>query len=413
MLTTTATITSIYFLLRNKIDFLLLFLLSTLLYNWQIISGTIWVPPYTFPASEQSKVIISIVLAVLLFFAIVNDVKIGSTRERKYDKSKEGDELIFFYLLLIFSYLSTAYAAYAGWGNLLSGKAEFLRSTGMTYYLITYFPAAMTFLYALTSKRYSLASWAIIPLLFYVFVGFRAAMAVCLACGFFILYYNQKIFRLRNFIPILVMLLIFAAFVLYKISYIDLKLLNFDTISRILELDSRFDNLAGFLLYAFFSAEFGQQASNLSLTSSQNLSDYYSFNSAVVGSIPVVDDLVGIGEQESRFSTVIEARANPGFSYGLGSSIWGEIFQAGGFVGVFIFSLIVVFIITQFNLAFHTSKESTVIFLYVLGFLAFYVHRNDFVLVIASIKNILFFTIFILFCYWLFKDKLTFYSKKN
>ena len=85
-----------FFLLRNKIDFLLLFFLSTSLYCWQIIYGRIWVPPYSFDASDESKTIVLIILSVLFCFTIFNDLLLKGKQELEYDKKDEGDAVVFF-----------------------------------------------------------------------------------------------------------------------------------------------------------------------------------------------------------------------------------------------------------------------------------------------------------------------------
>ena len=399
--------TLLYFLARNRIDFLLLFFLSTSLYCWQIIYGTIWVPPYTFPASSESKLIVLIVLSVLVFFTLLNDLILRDKKDLPYKKEEEGDAVFFFLFLLSISYLSCLISIINIGPEILSiSKKSYVAKSGLPFFFFLYYPAAMSCLFFVTSKRYKLAFYSSLPLIFYIFVGFRAAAVITFITGFFIFYYNQKIFNLRLYKPFLLVVTVFTFFVLYKFSYIGLKLGDITTIANMIENDPRFPGLLEFLAYAFFSAEFGQAASNLSMTSSMDLSNSYSFKDALVGSIPLVDFISGISEEESRFSTVIESYANPGFSYGLGSSIWGEIFQAGGYGGVIIFSVLLIFIIFQYNLSFRRSKNKFVLFSFFIGFLAFYVHRNDFVLLTGHIKNIVIITTLGLCALWLIKNRI-------
>ncbi len=399
--------TLLYFLARNRIDFLLLFFLSTSLYCWQIIYGTIWVPPYTFPASSESKLIVLIVLSVLVFFTLLNDLILRDKKDLPYKKEEEGDAVFFFLFLLSISYLSCLISIINIGPEILSiSKKSYVAKSGLPFFFFLYYPAAMSCLFFVTSKRYKLAFYSSLPLIFYIFVGFRAAAVITFITGFFIFYYNQKIFNLRLYKPFLLVVTVFTFFVLYKFSYIGLKLGDITTIANMIENDPRFPGLLEFLAYAFFSAEFGQAASNLSMTSSMDLSNSYSFKDALVGSIPLVDFISGISEEESRFSTVIESYANPGFSYGLGSSIWGEIFQAGGYGGVIIFSVLLIFTIFQYNLSFRRSKNKFVLFSFFIGFLAFYVHRNDFVLLTGHIKNIVIITTLGLCALWLIKNRI-------
>ena len=76
----TVLLSSVYFLFRNRIDFLLVFFLSTLLYHWQIIAGKIILPPYFFKVSNESIIIVSTVLiihtTVTIFHDALNNKKI-------------------------------------------------------------------------------------------------------------------------------------------------------------------------------------------------------------------------------------------------------------------------------------------------------------------------------------------------
>ncbi|MBO72215.1 MAG: hypothetical protein CMD35_01240 [Flavobacteriales bacterium] len=405
---------SIFFIVRNKIDFLLLFFLSLILYSWQVIYGVIWVPPYMFDASPQSQWIISIVMIILFIMTILNDLLVRNIRPLEYNSLKEGDELAFFSILTLVSYIASFYALYKGWGNLFAGKAEFLRSTGIGYYFITYFPATMAFLFYLVSGRYKYAVIAFIPLLFYLLVGYRAAIVTATIFGIFIVFFNERIFKLKILKPILLVSTLFIFFAVYKFSNNYFKAGDISGIAdaivffnNLLENDPRFDNVFEFTIYYMFSAEFGTTSSNLSLSSSLNLSEHYSFSTTLIGAIPFLDFFSGVGEEQSRFSTVIEAYANPGFSYGLGSSFWGEIFQAGGYMGVAIAAMIVISIILSYNLSFFRSKEKFTLFTFFIAFLAFYIHSNDFVLVIAYLKNTFFLCILGFSIIWLIKNKIS------
>ena len=398
----------IFFLVRNKIDFLLLFFLSTTLYCWQIIYGRIWVPPYSFDASDESQIIVLIILIILFSFTIFNDLLLKGKKELQYDKNDEGDAVVFFLVLTALSYISCLVALINIGPNLLDiSKKSFVAQSGLPFFFFIYYPAAMACLFFVTSQRYKYAFYSSIPILFYVFVGFRAAAVVTFITGFFIFYYNQRIFNLKLYKPLLVVSSVFAFFVIYKFSYIGLKLGDLSTIATIIEQDPRFGSFLEFFAYAAFSAEFGQAASNLSLSSAIDLSQEYSFKDAFVGSIPMVDFITGIDEEKSRFSTVIEGYANPGFSYGLGSSIWGEMYQAGGYGAVAILAIFIIFLILQFNLSFLRSKNKFVLFTFFIGFLSFYVHRNDFVLITGHMKNIVILTSIGLIFFWSFKNKVS------
>ena len=253
-----ALLSALFFLMRNKIDFLLLFFCSLILYSWQIVYGIIWVPPYTFEVSSQSQWIVSIVIGVLIFFTIANDLLSKNINELTYNKNKESDEETLFIIFTIISYFFSFYALYNGWENFLTNKADFLRSTGFNYYFITYFPASMSFLFFVVSQRYKLAVFALIPLLFYLVVGFRASIVTTIIFAIFIYMYNNRIFTLQTLKPIFLVGFMFIFFALYKFSYIFLQSDNFNSLADLLEFydviteaDPRFESAIEYFYFLY------------------------------------------------------------------------------------------------------------------------------------------------------------------
>jgi hypothetical protein len=100
--------------------------------------------------------------------------------------------------------------------------------------------------------------------------------------------------------------------------------------------------------------------------------------------------ITNITEDDVRFSRLIDKYANPGFSYGLGSTIWGEGYAAFNLFGVILFSLVVSIIISCLNSAFYRSSLLLIISPYFLSYLSFYIHRSELALVFAHLKNIIF-----------------------
>ena len=60
---------AVYLFVRQRIDLFLVAFGGTLIYNWQIIYGEIWVPPYEFSVSDPAKYICSIVFYSILIAA--------------------------------------------------------------------------------------------------------------------------------------------------------------------------------------------------------------------------------------------------------------------------------------------------------------------------------------------------------
>ena len=378
----------LYFILRNKIDFLLLFFSSFILYHWQIISGTIWVPPYEFPVSSQSIYVVGIVAVVLFVVTLFYDSISHNIPVLEYDQRKDRDQKNASLVLIVIAYMATGYAIYSAGGAVFSGnKAEFTRSMGLKYDFLYYFPAGMAFLYGVSTRNRTITIVSFLPLLFYLLVGYRAIIVTALVGAAVVNFYGQSILNLRMVKVGLFAVVGYLFFVLYKFSYIALKTGSFDWFATMIEKDARFDNVWEIILWGMFSAEFGQVSSNLSMSSAIDLSQHYQFSGAFFGSIPVLNTILNYNEDITRFSRTIRDHANPGFSYGIGSSFWGEMYQAGSYVGVFMAATIVVGSVALFNLSFRRNKEKYGLLLLLFSFLAFYIHRNDFTLVVGYIKN--------------------------
>jgi hypothetical protein len=179
--------------------------------------------------------------------------------------------------------------------------------------------------------------------------------------------------------------LVFMSFVVYKQAYIPIKEGNFDFFEEKVTQDSRFSSTAEFLLWASLSAEFGQVSSNLELTSSQDLSRHHSYSAVILSSIPLLDaNDVGV-TSAPRFSDTIMSHANPGFSYGLGGTFWGENFVLGGFLGVCIAALALGFFILFSQIL--IFEKGNFIFLYVATNLVFLVPKMDVYAVLGAFKN--------------------------
>ena len=379
---------AIFFLVRNRIDFVLLMFASTILYHWQIVAGQIWVPPFTFAASNQAMWVLSLVLVVILLAALVHDQLWQSIPAVAVSRIPKSDNVLIGYILAGFSIVGMFYAIGVAGDVVLSGnKNEFTNKLALPYDIFYYFPAAMALLIGTLYRRSFLIFVAAIPLMFYLIIGYRAVFVTALVGAFTISAFGERILQKKLLGYIILAILVFVFFVVYKFSYIAIKTGGFDWFASLVEGDSRFDDIFEFLLWAMFSAEFGQVASNLSLSAELNRSADYAISNVFVTGIPGAGSALGISEDEVRFSRVIRAFANPGFSYGLGSSLWGEFYFAGGLPLVFIGVTAIAGSIAFFNLQLKSNPEGCATFLMFFSFLAFYSHRNDLTLVLGHFKN--------------------------
>ena len=381
---------ALYFIYRNKVDFILVFFLSSLMYHWQVIYGQVWVPPYTFPVNVEAIYIVLIVMMVLQFFAIINDILVKNIPNIEYRVAKDREQYSIVIILICISWAATAYSLAMAGDKILLGKGEYLAAERLRYNFITYYPAAMALVYGTVARRKNIILLSLIPLLVYLVIGYRAVFVTAIVGVLAVHFYGQKLFSKKIIKLGIFVILLFTFFVLYKFSYVAIKAGEFDFFAHIIQKDSRFNNLGEFILYAMFSTEFGQVSSNLVLSSAKDLSQSYNFSDAFFGSITLLNNIIGYNEDMTRFSRVLRIEANPGFSYGLGSTFWGEMYQAGSYVGVLLMATIIIGLLTFFNISFRSDKERFPLYLYFVAFLSFYVHRNDYVLVVGNLKNIIF-----------------------
>ena len=210
------------------------------------------------------------------------------------------------------------------------------------------------------------------------------------------------------------LIILFIFFALYKISYFEIKDDEIGVIESFEIRSSYYDSTSEYLKKIFFYNEWGQVASNLSLSTQNDLGRYYDLPKVVIGSIPLIKNFSDISEEDVRFSRLIKKYANPGFTYGLGSNIWGEAYAALNIFGVILFSIIISLLIAILNKKFYTSNPLYLFSILFLSFLSFYVHRNDLTLVFAHVKNIVFLIILTGFLFIIYKTFkfLLFNSKK-
>ena len=121
------------------------------------------------------------------------------------------------------SYITTIYSLYLAGDAIFLGKSEFARAEGLSYNFVTYYPAAMVFLYAVVSRKKVLIFLSLLPLCVYFFVGYRVIFATVLAGAAVVYFFNEKIFLRKNIKLGVAVILLFSIFALYKQVYIGLK----------------------------------------------------------------------------------------------------------------------------------------------------------------------------------------------
>ena len=392
--------------IRNRLDFMLVFYLANILYHWQIIYGWINLGKYQFDVNVESYVILIVVFVVLQVVTMLHDVFSSHRTISHVDMERCSERHNIAIILVSISCIASVLDLMQAGGNIFLGKAAFHQAS-VTYTMLSFFPAAMVFIYASIYRHWVLLIASLVPLLLYLFVGFRATVVVAIIASFVAYNFNMKLISFKGLRNFLLMVLIFSFFVVYKFSYIDLKSGSLESLQKFQDVN--------YIKYTFFSTEWGQISSNLVLTSSQDLTEHYSFSNALIGSLTGVNRILAVDMKSRRFSNTIEQHANPGFSYGLGGTFWGEMFQAGGgksfqlggYVSVLLGALFVLFILAYLNYKHGYNPARYVYWLYFTTFLAFYLPRTDFTLAVGNFKNIIFLIVLAYIVLILLKGKIS------
>ena len=370
-------------LFRNRIDCLLVFYLSNLLYHYGVIFNHISTGAFTDIPSLEAKAIITVVFSSIFLVQIV-DAFMGkknaySVTVMAFASSKQMQRV--FVSFLYISLFSTAIFICSAGVDIFDGKASSKASAiPFSFWGSYYFAFACSGYFFLTRRHYAFTLTTII-ILFYLFVGTRA-FAVLFAINLVILIMAQKkLFSGTTIKNFFVLILVFLSLALYKHMYIGLKSLE---ISQTAEFFAEL-NLQK-LVWMLFSAEWSQIAMNTHRVTLIENKELYNFWDMLVMALPGFNDWSHLPE---RFSEIIYFHANPGYSYGLGGAFWSEIWYAHGLLGVFIFSQIVLWYVVYCN---RLLRRGSPIYLYhapLLIFISFYLPRNDFSLLLASIKNLI------------------------
>jgi len=393
-------LTFILVVLRNRLDLFLILFLSTTIYHWQILYGQIWVPPYSFEVGAEAKIIVSIVYLSICFGIFFNDrllynwfsfFKSNKFLDSKGENHNHKDfESFLGYLFILTSTLVTVTFLYQAKLDLFTyGKTELNAIYPLSASFLLAFPAGIGLPWAIKNNKKLLIFLASICLLTYFLIGFRSIAVVAIISALTAAYFKEKILSKGNMKLAAIMFLVFSAFVIYKQVYIPIK--EGENISDIfeqkIEEDNRFSSLTEYLLWSAFSAEFGQISCNLDLVTKADLSEKHSLRSVLIGSIPLINNRDLNIYTETRFSDTILKYANPGFSYGLGGTFWGEVYVLGSYIGVLVASIIVIIMFITLN--YFIFYRNNMLFLYMGSNIAFLIAKMDIYALIGIYKNMI------------------------
>jgi len=376
-----------YFSFRNKIDFMLLAFASNFVYHMHIIFGMIMTGKYNFPPSVESYQILTVVFSMLLIVTFLSDKLLYNSVNPNKWLNKISIVTYYYqlmYLMMLLSFFLMLILIVSDYNVMLLGKSA-LKAQSMSYlFVFMAMTSAIPFLYFVYVRVPRLAFVSFIPLLLYTFIGTRAIVVVVIVASLVIYNIGQKIFSKKSIYLSFYLVLLVSFFVVYKFTYIDLKSGDISSLLKFFDMDNM-----DYIIWAFYSAEWSQISSNLSLVAEQDLTDKYNIFHTIIESTPIVNKLIELESFPSRFSGTIMQYANPGYAYGLGGTFWGEMYQSGGYyLTVGLAAILVFSTVSFFNYAIYNNLAWSPVVLYIVAFMAFYLPRNDLQILIASFKNV-------------------------
>ena len=377
------TFSGLMLIYKNKIDLFLVFYLSNFLYHHGIILNYINTGAFNEAPTQTSRAIVALVFTSLFL------VQVGERFLPKKARSTNSEIVLIsncqfarlatsFLIISIFSTLLFIYSAGAG---IFDNKAVSKQSAIPFSFVGSYYFAYASSGYFFLAKRNFAFALTLLIIVFYLFVGTRAFAVLFIINLVLIASTDIKLFSKRNFKRLFLLILIFAFFAVYKHLYIALKALEFSQLMQLI-----FTINSDKLIRMLFSAEWSQISMNLSRITLLENKDLFDFWDMLVMSLPGFNSWSTLPE---RFSEVIYYHANPGYTYGLGGAFWGEIWYVFGFLGVFVFSQLVLWYLAYCNSLLYFSVQKYFYHAPLIVFVAFYLPRNDVAMLIASFKNLL------------------------
>ena len=380
-------VSTVYFIFRNRIDFMLLAFASNFVYHMHIIFGRIETGAYNFDPSPESMHLLTIVFLVLVLVTIITDkiyYGVGGRNVVGYARHYRLYYDPIMKTMTLLSLLLTLLLIITNYNILFLGKAA-MKQQAMPYiFIAATMMSAVSYLYFIYTRNIKMLYVSFLPIIFYVFIGTRAIAVVVIVSSLIIWFFNEKLLSKIGLKILIYVCFLVIFFVIYKFSYIGIKSGDWSSITSFTDLDNM-----QYIIWQFYSAEWGQISSNLSLVAEQDLTDRYNFFHTIIESTPLVNKLFEIDTVPSRFSATISLYANPGYSYGLGGTFWGEMYQASGsYISVAISAVVIFIIISFMNYSIYKGIAWSPIILYLVGFMSFYLPRNDLQMLIASFKNV-------------------------
>lgn len=354
---------------------------------------------YVSRISASLHIILCLQILVLIFAILIYDFRKQKKElfntHKLYNRDKHPIEIekTFFILGIICLLYYLANVLNIGFSKLSGDKAEVWSETGL-FYVSSLWGAMGLYTFALINNKKKYYFIALIPVLIHLFIGSRAYFATIAITT--LLVYGKSIgnrFFKKNrliFLSAITFILIMA----YKTFWLDIKALDFNSVYRKLKDIETYK-------FVFRLGEPRIVLSNYNYIIETGFKlTFHDVVARIATFIPFLNRFI-YAPNGLLLSKVIQNQFNA--KYGLASSLWGEAYAIGGYIGIFVFFIIWIIIITRADKMIEKPSWYSYILIPYFVYLAFYAHRMDIMKIIGNFKMV----IFIMFLFWFINSFIT------
>lgn len=385
----------IILVIRRRIDFFCVAAIFLMIYNFHCVYGEIFISSheqvgvsyYYSKILPQVYFIVIGQMAFLAFYMLLNDYKEKEELKNnvKYksfivDSFDEETKYIIFKYLCAITWAIMLYNIFfkITLSYITADKSLVWKRIGGSYTLANWMGMA-TFAYGIKNKKYVLSLLSSAPVILHFFIGSRAYMTVLILI--IIMNYSQSIGRsmIKHWKIILLGTGAGIFILVYKKIYELIKIKEFAAALDVL-LDPE--------TYSF-AARLGEPRIILADL------NYIIDKNIHLGMGAIWDRIIEIIPFASSIFTsnytAVSSLLKEGMSasYGLGSNIWGEFYAIGSYFGIFLMFFLWLKLLSWGNKCLRRNDYSSYFIIPAIVYIAFYIHRQDFVKVVGYSKGAL------------------------
>ena len=385
----------ILYITFRKVDFLSIGAACFIIYHSHAAYGEVYIHSrervnvllYEDFISDKLYLILFSQLLILLFSIVIYDylAKKNKTDKIVYVSTIRNDDtkaihksFVILGFLSLFTYSIDIFKI--GFVNLAGNKSYVWQQTGL-FYTVSLWSAMAVFSYAIKNKKFSLLFISVPQILIHLFIGSRAYFAVIIII--MIIYYGHYIkHNLVKNIKLYVLGAIGAIGIMaYKRIWMDVKAFDFIAVMNTL-----LDKETYLWILRLGEPRIVLADYNYIINSSFRL-DFSDLFVRLITIFPFANRL-GNPTHDILLSSVIRNDFNA--SYGLASNFWAEGYAMFGYFGIYLFFIIWIVMLKKGNEFIESNSWISYFAIPIISYLAFYIHRMDYIKVIGNIKMLFF-----------------------